>query len=188
MASGELGELRMVCAHFSFDIDRADWRLDPRRGGGAVWDVGCYGVNASRLFAGCEPKSIHARARFWPTGADVAMQIALEFPNGVLANIDCGFDCAYRCEVELVCSKGTIVLPDAFLPPPEARLVVKRGTAPDAPAETLILPAANQYAAQVTDFCASIAAGRLLEPAENGLANMLVLETALQSARQSLQG
>jgi predicted dehydrogenase len=185
LATGEIGELRMVCAHFTFGIDPTDWRLDPTKGGGAVWDVGCYGVNASRLFAGREPNFVHGRARFWKSGVDMAMQIALTFPNGVLANIDCGFDCAYRCELELVCSRGTIVLPDAFLPPPRARLLVRRGTSPDATLETLLLPEANQYADQVTDFCASVAAGRLLEPAENGLANMIVLERALACARSA---
>jgi predicted dehydrogenase len=45
--------------------------------------------------------------------------------------------------------------------------------------------AADEYAEQVTDFCASIAAGRLLPPAEDGLANMRVLETALEQAKRA---
>ena len=40
---------------FSFDIDRSDWRLDPARGGGALFDLGCYGINAARFFVGTEP-------------------------------------------------------------------------------------------------------------------------------------
>lgn len=183
--NGAIGELRLICAHFSFDIDRNDWRLDPRQGGGAVWDIGCYGVNASRLFAGTEPSTIHARARFHERGADMSMQIALEFPNKVLANVDCSFEAPFRCEVELVGTKGTIVLPNAFLPPDEAPIHIRRGTAGDSPIETIVLPKANQYAEQVTDFCASILAGRLLPPAEEGLNNMKVLETALGQARQA---
>lgn len=184
LADGTIGELRLICAHFSFDIDRSDWRLDPARGGGAVWDIGCYGVNASRHFAAAEPRAIHSRARFWPSGADMTMQIALEFPDGVLANVDCSFEAPFRCEVELVGTKGTITIPEAFLPPPEAKLLVRQGTAPEALAETVTFPTANQYAAQVTDLCASITAGNLLPPAENGLANMRVLEAALTQARQ----
>ena len=180
-----IGDLRLLCAHFSFDIDPGDWRLDPTRGGGAVWDIGCYGVNASRHFVGLEPCTIHARARFNSAGADTTMQIALEFPNGVLANVDCSFESPFRCEVELVGTRGSIILPDTFLPPPAARLLVRNGTAPEAVAETTVFPEANQYAAQVTDFCASIAAGKLLAPAEDGLANMRVLETALSQAKAS---
>lgn len=186
IATGAIGKLRLVCAHFSFSIDRSDWRLDPARGGGAVWDIGCYGVNSSRHFLGAEPDTIHARADFEPGGADSTMQIALRFPGHLFANIDCSFDTAYRCEVELVGTAGTITLPDAFLPPPEARLLVRRGVLPEDRAETITFPKANQYAEQVTDFCASIAAGALQAPAENGLANMRVLETALKQARQNV--
>jgi predicted dehydrogenase len=188
LAAGAIGELRLVCAHFSFDIDRNDWRLDPKRGGGAVWDIGCYGVNASRLFAGAEPSTIHARARFDPDGADTTMQIALQFPGGCLANVDCSFEAAYRSEVELVGERGTITLPNAFLPPSDARLIVRRGTASETASEEITFPTANQYAEQVTDFCASIAAGRLQPPAEDGLGNMRVLETALVQARRAAIG
>lgn len=183
LAVGEIGELKLICAHFSFDINREDWRLDPTKGGGAVWDIGCYGVNASRHFVGAEPSEIHARANFYETGVDMTMQIALTFPGGVFANIDCSFEAPFRCEVELVGTKGTITLPDCFLPPPEAKLFVRRGTLPEDKPETMTFPIANQYADQVTDFCASIAAGRLLAPAETGLGNMRVLETALRQAR-----
>ncbi|MSR57661.1 MAG: Gfo/Idh/MocA family oxidoreductase [Planctomycetaceae bacterium] len=179
---GAIGELRLVCAHFSFNVDRSDWRLDPRRGGGAVWDIGCYGVNAARHFTGAEPESNYARADFHESGADVTMQIALGFPGKVMANIDCSFEAAYRCEVELVGTRGTITLPDAFLPPPEAKLLVRRGTEPADVAETIVFPTANQYVCQVTDFCESIGAGTLLPPAEDGVRNMRVLETALKLA------
>ncbi|MCY2964399.1 MAG: Gfo/Idh/MocA family oxidoreductase [Planctomycetota bacterium] len=185
--NGAIGELRLICAHFSFDIDRSDWRLDPAQGGGSVWDIGCYGVNASRHFSGAEPSTIHSRARFHEKGADITMQIALEFPNQALANIDCSFEAPYRNEVELVGTKGSMVLPDAFLPPEEAKLLVRRGTAGDAPVETIVFPRANQYVEQVTDFCASILAGRLQAPAEDGLGNMRVLETALQQALKAKQ-
>ena len=185
LAAGTIGDLRLVCAHFSFEIDPGDWRLDPTRGGGAVWDIGCYGVNAARHFVGTEPGTIYSRARFHPSGADTTIQIALEFPDGVLANVDCSFEAPFRCEVELVGTKGTITLPDTFLPPPTAKLLVRRGTAPETVSETTVFPEANQYAEQVSDFCASISAGKLLAPAEDGLANMRVLEAALTQAKAS---
>src|SRR5579883_2199538 len=52
LAEGMIGELRLIRSSFSFSIDANDWRLDPGRGGGALWDVGCYGVSTARLFAG----------------------------------------------------------------------------------------------------------------------------------------
>ena len=180
---GDIGPLRLICVHFSFDIDRTDWRLDPRRGGGAVWDIGCYGVNAARYFTRAEPTTLHARAAFNAAGADLTMQIALAFPGDVFANIDCSFNAPFRCEVELVGERGTLTLPNTFLPPPEAKLLVRRDTAPEASVQTLNFDSANQYAEMVDSFCASVAAGTLQDPAENGLANMRVLEQALHQAR-----
>src|SRR4051794_35903464 len=44
VAEGAIGELRLVRSSFSFSIDHSDWRLDNARGGGALWDIGCYGA------------------------------------------------------------------------------------------------------------------------------------------------
>ena len=66
---GAIGTLRLVRSSFSFSIDPGDWRLDRARGGGALWDIGCYGVSTARLFAGSEPESIRARARARMSGS-----------------------------------------------------------------------------------------------------------------------
>ena len=60
VADGAIGELRLIRSSFSFPIDMNDWRLDAARGGGALWDVGTYGVSTARLYAGSEPGSIKA--------------------------------------------------------------------------------------------------------------------------------
>ena len=54
--------------------------------------------------------------------------------------------------------------------------------------EAIPVPAQDQYVAQVEDFCASIKAGRLLAPAEDGVANMRVLEAALKDAKRRRGG
>ena len=58
--TGRSATLRLIRSSFSFPIDLGDWRLDPARGGGALWDVGCYGVSTGRLFAGAEPAAVRA--------------------------------------------------------------------------------------------------------------------------------
>ena len=185
---GAIGPLRMIVASFSFDIDRNDWRLRPERGGGAMWDVGCYGVNAARLFAGAEPAEVLAAAHWAPTGVDMTMQIALRFPGDVLANIDCSFEQPFRCRAELVGETGRIILEEAFLPSGPPVLQLQRGTSTGGLADTgleqIPIPQVDQYVCQVEDFCASIQAGRLLPPGEDGVANMRVLETALNDAKR----
>ncbi|MBX3414561.1 MAG: Gfo/Idh/MocA family oxidoreductase [Pirellulales bacterium] len=178
LADGTIGDLRLVKLDFSFDIDRGDWRLDPQHGGGAVCDLGCYGINAARLFAGCEPKEVYARGVRYESGVDMTLSAQLVFPNGVMALFDSSFECPFRCRLEIVGTKGAVELPGGVLPDPEATLIVTT----EAGTQTVRFPAAQQYAEQVKAFCAGIANGRLSEPAEGGLANMRVLDAVRTAA------
>jgi predicted dehydrogenase len=177
---GRIGALRLVRSSFSFPIEAGDWRLDPERGGGALWDVGCYGVNTARLFAGSEPVAVRSRARYGPTGVDLSLTAELEFENGVLGLIDCSFEQPYRCAYELVGTKGLIEVPDAYLPPARPLAWLKG----DGGAEELVFPGMNQYAEMVDAFAQAAADGRRLPfPAEDGQAQMDVLDTILDAAR-----
>ena len=113
---GDIGQLRLVRCSFSFDIDRADWRLDPTRGGGSLWDIGCYGVNTCRLYCEAEPTAVQAAAHLGPGGVDMSVSAILEFPGGVLGQVDCSFEVPYRCHYELVGTRGIIEVPRAYLP------------------------------------------------------------------------
>jgi predicted dehydrogenase len=191
VGDGAIGELRLIRSSFSFPIGPGDWRLEPPRGGGALWDVGCYGVSTARLFAGGEPLRCHALARPGPTGVDLSLAALLEFPGGVLAALDCSFEQPYRCQYELVGSRGVIEVPDAYLPPtqdrPSARLrTIGSGSDSDSDSDPLRLlefEPTDQYAAMVDAFAASVSAGQLAWPAEDGLAQMVVLGRLLTAAR-----
>lgn len=183
LAEGRLGELRLVPASFSFPIEADDWRLDPARGGGALWDVGCYGIDAARFFTGGEPTRFQASAKWSEGGVDLGLTTALEFPGGVLASVDCAFDQPDRCSLELVGSEATLEIPNAFIPSPTepalAFLKEQSGFS-----HTIDFPAVNQYAAMVDAFARSVSAGRLVEGGENGLATMEALDAVLASAKE----
>ncbi|MGC3965936.1 MAG: Gfo/Idh/MocA family oxidoreductase [Pirellulales bacterium] len=178
LAEGKLGELRLVKMDFSFVIDPNDWRLDAARGGGALYDLGCYGISVSRFFTGAEPTEIHARVRYLRPGVDMTMAMQLRFPGDVSALLDASFECPYRNRFELVGTKGSLEFPEGVLPPEEATLVYRT----DAGAEILRLPAADQYTAMFECFARSVAAGKLEAPAEDGLANMRVVQAVRDSA------
>ena len=190
--TGAIGELRLIRSSFSFPIAAGDWRLDPARGGGALFDVGCYGVNTARLFAAGEPTGISAIARTGETGVDLSLTAQMQFASGTLAVVDCSFEQPFRCFYELVGTGGVIEVPDAYLPPPVqpiARLrTIKPGSVSsdgDSPGQTLTFEAVNQYAAMVDSFAASVAAGELKPPAEDGLAQMQALDQIIAAASSS---
>lgn len=187
IASGALGTLRLVRVSFSFQCPPEDWRMDPARGGGPTWDIGCYGVSACRLFAGCEPERIRAMGRFAPNGVDLTVAAHLAFPNGVAGLIDCSFEVPFRCEYELVGTGGAIRVPEAFLPPPHPVAHFLRGgsNVEAGGTETLLFDGRDQYTCMVDAFAQSVAEGRLLEPSEDGVAQMRVLDAILNSAREN---
>ena len=84
-----------------------------------------------------------------------------------------------------------IEVPDAYLPPahgiPTARLrALGTGSDSDAASDqvrTLEFESVNQYAAMVNAFANSVASGRLVDPAEDGLAQMTVLDQLIKDAR-----
>lgn len=181
--TGAIGTVRLVRASFSFDIDRSDWRMEPDRGGGALWDVGCYGVNAARLIAGAEPITVAAAARRHETRVDMTLAATLKFPDGILAQVDCSFELPYRCEVEIVGTSGRIVMPQAFLPDQRPHLLVEQAGR----GERIEFAPANQYSEMVDSFSRSIETGKPLEPpAEDGLANMVLLDRVLSLAAPTM--
>jgi xylose dehydrogenase (NAD/NADP) len=179
IAAGELGDLRLVKMDFSFDIHRSDWRLQSAQGGGALFDLGCYGINAARLFTRTEPIEVAGWTRLHTTGVDMTDGFALRFPRGAVALIDCSFECPYRNRLEVVGAKAAIELPGGVLPTENSELVIRQGERVD----TISFGPAQQYAEQVKAFCQSIDRGTLVEPAEDGLANM----QALIEVQQRLQ-
>jgi predicted dehydrogenase len=174
VADGLIGDLRLVRSSFSFALSGDDWRLDPTRGGGALWDVGCYGVSTARFFTGTEPVAIRGAARLGPSGVDLSLTAELVFPHGVLGLIDCSFEQPFRCAYELVGTRGAIEVPLAYLPPrwPTARLIRD-----DRSPRRLLFSGRDQYALMFDDFARSVAAGNApSDVAEDGVDQMRVLD------------
>ena len=178
---GRIGELKLVRSSFSFPIDMTDWRLDPARGGGALWDVGCYGVSTVRLFAGAEPVEIEGRARFSDRGVDLSLGATLKFNNGVLGVIDCSFEQPFRCFYELVGSTGYIEVPAAYLP--DESPIARQFDADGKLVEQLTFDGRNQYACMVDNFAASVESGSLIAPSEDGLSQMIAIDGVLNACR-----
>ena len=80
-----------VQASFGFTMkDTSDFRLQASLGGGALLDVGCYGVSAARWILG-EPSNVQARARM-QGGIDMTTSALLQFPGGQTAAVWASFD------------------------------------------------------------------------------------------------
>jgi predicted dehydrogenase len=129
VSGGAIGTLRFVRACFSFTLDRpGDVRFDAAKGGGALWDVGCYPVSYARAIAGAEPETVQATTVIGPTGVDMSVGALLRFPGNVVALVDASFIAPFRTEVEVVGSAGTIRVARPFKPGEQETVLLIRGT------------------------------------------------------------
>jgi predicted dehydrogenase len=141
--------------------------------------VGCYALNAARLFAGSEPSEIRSLAKVGPTGVDLSITAELRFANGLLALIDASHEQPLRNSYELVGSLGTIEVPDAFVPPRRPAALVTA----DGRTRRRKFLRANPYAAMFDDFAREVAGGSPLT-AEDGVRQMLAMD-AIRGAGRS---
>jgi Predicted dehydrogenases and related proteins len=72
-----------------------DWRRDAELGGGALYDMGVYPINAARYAAGMEPVAVSGRT--WSERDEMYSEVpefaefTLEFPDGVIAKGETSF-------------------------------------------------------------------------------------------------
>jgi xylose dehydrogenase (NAD/NADP) len=101
-----------VQASFGFPLnDKANYRLQPELGGGALLDVGCYVVSVARWILG-EPDHLLAQARL--DGVDMSVSALLRFPNQATASVWASFESAEEQELTVVSGDRTWRLDKPF--------------------------------------------------------------------------
>ena len=182
---GAIGEPAFVRASFCFHMAperraQGDVRLQADLEGGALMDVGCYAVNAARFIFGAEPVAVSAQQRRDPQfGVDTSFAGVLRFPGDRLALIDGSFDAAGTQRYEVAGPGGTILVERAFLPG-TAPAVIHVSAGGERRSEEVA--AGDQYALEADHFARSVRAGRLLPPAEDGVAQARAIEALYASA------
>jgi predicted dehydrogenase len=123
----EIGELREIHSSFHFHLRRpGNIRLDPKLGGGAVYDVGCYPVRLARLLFDAEPVSGTA-VTTERNGVDAETAGLLDFPGGRRLVLSCGFGRMFDTLTRLLGTEGEIRVSNAFHPVPGDTVEVWRG-------------------------------------------------------------
>ena len=180
--SNRIGDLEAVQTWFSyFNDDPANIRNIPASGGGALYDVGCYAVNVSRMLFGAEPVRVQGSVHRDPDlGVDVVTSGVLDFPTGVAT-----FTCSTRTEpdqrVHVYGTEGRIAVEIPFNIPldlPTRVFVTAGGDPPVAPnTEVLTFEPANQYTIQAERFAGAVLDGTPVPiPPADAVANLRVIE------------
>src|SRR5438477_2109284 len=83
---GVIGETRMFSADFSYQVADGNIRTAAEHGGGAIWDIGIYCINAARYCMRADPVEISALRADRPDEARFAevhegMSVVMKFPG-----------------------------------------------------------------------------------------------------------
>jgi xylose dehydrogenase (NAD/NADP) len=184
LRGGAIGELRLVRSLFTFTVTSPEnVRRRPELGGGSLYDVGYYCVNASRWVMGAEPVAVSATMSLGPEGVDEEFSGLLDFGDGRLAQIASSFTQPYRHEVELLGSAGRIRVPAAFVNGSEPVAVELEDARGDR--ERIEVPGDDEYRLEVEDFAECVRAGRQPEVVSHAdtLANMAAIDALYEAAR-----
>ncbi|MBX3147169.1 MAG: Gfo/Idh/MocA family oxidoreductase [Gemmatimonadales bacterium] len=182
--AGALGEIRIFDSVFSMQVGAGNIRLGPiRKGGGTVYDIGIYCINAARYLFRAEPEEVVAfrgnngQKRF--RKADEMTGGMLRFPGDGIATFVSSFGAADVSRYEVVGSKGKLVLEEAYGYSKPSRLTVttERGT------RIHEFEASDQFAPELLHFSECILNGRIPGPAgEEGLADARIIDAIHRSA------
>ena len=187
IASGRIGDLRLMTAHFSYyRRDPADIRSHLDWGGGALMDIGCYPIFIARWMFGAEPLDVVAMMERDPElRIDRLTSAMMRFPTGQ-ATFTCGGQLGPYQRVQLFGERGRVEVEIPFNTPPDrsCRIFVDDGSQlGDVSAVAIEIPAVDQFALQADRFSEAVrGVGSVPVSLETAIGNMEVIDALFRSA------
>lgn len=184
--SGEIGTPRFVTSTFSQDVEAGNVRLLPvARGGGPVYDMGVYCINAARYLLRDEPMEVVAQAvsrddpRFRESPETVSA--SLLFPEARVASFVVGFGASDTSRLAIVGDRGQHVLDPAYEYTKGLRSRLHRGEM----VREHAFEHHDQFGAELVYFSECVQRDRRPEPdGLTGLADVHITRSIHQSAAE----
>ena len=185
--AGRIGELRAIQTVFAYrNEDPANIRNDATKGGGALFDVGCYAIDLARMLFASEPTGVLAMARGDDRfGTDAMTSVVLDF-DGRHTTFVCSTQLEPAQRVEVLGTTGRIVIEIPFNIPPHLPTFLHLVSGGDPPVnphvERIEVAAADPYTVQADAFSAAVRRGGPVPiPPANSVANLEVMEAIIAS-------
>jgi len=114
-----LGNLRLIRIIFSFPKrNEDDFRYKKELGGGALLDCGGYTVKLANILLGDSAKLVYSYLnKVENSDVDIFGNVTIANGEGLNAQLSFGMDNTYRCELELLGSKGSAIFSRIFTAP-----------------------------------------------------------------------
>jgi glucose-fructose oxidoreductase len=179
---GKLGDLRLFSSDFSMQVRKHNIRLERAKGGGPLYDIGVYCINAARYTLSQEPQSVFATAtrsrdpRFHEI--DESVIGVMRFKDERLASFNCSFGAADRSTYTVTGTHGSITLDPAYEYAQGLGFTLNVGDRK----RKRQFNKRDQFAAEIEYFSQCILDDRTPEPSgEEGLADVRIVEAMQRS-------
>lgn len=109
---GRIGEVGLLQADFGYrNMDQSHRVYSKQLGGGALLDIGIYGVSYSSFIFGNSPESITSSSYIGKTGVDENVSITLNYELGKQSQLYGAINLPTRREANIIGTEGRICIP-----------------------------------------------------------------------------
>jgi glucose-fructose oxidoreductase len=188
--SGEIGAVRLVTSDHGRHIDPKDpadqWRMvKALAGGGSLYDIGIYALNAARYLTGEEPAEVSGsiyNPKDDPRFGEVEdlVNFHLRFPSGAMANLSSSYSYASVKRIQAFGTNASLIL-DPATEYEGNELLVKT----ERERRQVQVKEANQFAAEMDHFAEAVAANRDPKTSgEEGRRDVHIIQAIYRSAHE----
>jgi predicted dehydrogenase len=182
--SGALGTIKIVSSEFTMQVEEGNSRLSRSLGGGTLWDIGIYCLNAARSIFRAEPTQVFAMEtmgdgeRFSEVAESTS--VLLRFPGERVAQFTCSFGAASVSSYRVIGTRGDLLVSPAF----DFDTALAHTLTIEGKTTRRKFPKRDQFAPELLYFSSCILEDRRPEPSgEEGLADVRAILAMLESAR-----
>ena len=177
--SGRIGEPRLFTSTFCTPVVPGNIRVRRDLGGGVLYDIGIYCINAARALFRDEPIEVRAASAGTLDQVEESVSATLRFPNERLATFTASFGAAKVSEYRLAGTKGDVALEPAY---DYARPLKHRLTL-DGEMRERRFAKRDQFAPELLYFSDCVLQNGTPEPGgDEGLADVRVIRALYRSA------
>lgn len=182
--SGKIGEPRFFNSSFALQVREGNIRTVPAKGGGPLYDIGIYCINAARYLFQDEPTEVVAMTASSsdPRFEKIPEMVSaiLRFPNERLAAFTCSFGAADISAYRVCGTKGQVSLNPAY----DYAEDLRRELISDGRKTEKEYPKHDQFAPELINFSNCILQDREPEPSGwEGLADLRIIEAINKSMK-----
>ena len=180
---GKIGEPRIFRSAFCQQVEEGNSRLQGSLGGGPLYDVGIYCINAARYLFQAEPEEVFAYGtsrkgdnRF--SEVQEMTSALMRFPGERLASFTCSFGAADRSAYEVIGTNGVLQMDPAY----EMAADLKSQITVDGRTQKSTFKKRDQFGPELVYFSKCILENTAPEPdGREGLADVRIIQALLES-------